>query len=326
MVITSPSRPAPQPEVIAMKTWSMPAVLFLLSSACVACGARQPGAVPAASASSSPDESTPPRRDNLNSPATARPVRSASDSGVAGAVVPAEGVQVQQWTQARQARREQRQSDPRAHAQAEKVNQARESELAPHVIEAMEALEAALIEELGLMRSNPAAYMDVLSEFRTMYRGQVVTVPGYMAVRTHEGVAAVDDAIAMAGATPPMPKLTRSPGLSRSARAYAFQLGHETSLGRGNDDSITLHGRLDAYGRVDGMFAENVGAVYRDARLMLLELFVDDGVDTRVHRYNMIGSMFRVVGVGCAPHPKYDVVCVMDFAESYREASASARR
>jgi hypothetical protein len=310
-----------------MKTWSMPAVLLLLSSACVACGARQPGVVPAvASSTSSEDESTTPRRDNLNSPATARPVSSASDSGVAEAVTPSEGVQVQQWTKARQARRERRQSDPRAHAQAEKVNQERASGLLPHEIEAMEALEAALVEELNRMRSDPAAYVDVLSEFRTMYRGQVVTVPGHLSVRTHEGVAAVDDAISVAGATPPMVTLTRSPGLTRSARAYAYQLGHETSLGRGNDDSITLHGRLDAYGRVSGMFAENVGAVYRDARLMLLELFVDDGVETRVHRYNMIGSMFRVVGVGCAPHPSYEVVCVMDFAESYREASASARR
>ena len=309
-----------------MKTWSMPAVLLLLCSACVACGARQTGAVPAVAASSSPDGSTTPARDNLNSPASARPVRSAADGGVAGAATPAPGVQLQQWTKARQARREQRQADPRAHAQAEKVNQARASELAPHEIEALEALEEALVEELNRMRSDPAAYMDVLSEFRTLYRDQVVTVPGHLSVRTHEGVAAVDEAIAVAGATPPMVTLTRSPGLTRSARAYAFQLGHETGLGRGNDDSITLHGRMDAYGRVSGMFAENVGAVYRDARLMLLELFVDDGVETRVHRYNMIGSMFRVVGVGCAPHPSYEVVCVMDFAESYREASASAKR
>ena len=176
------------------------------------------------------------------------------------------------------------------------------------------------------MRRDPAGYVAVLSEFRTLYRDNVVTVPGHMAVRTREGALAVDDAIAVAGSTTPTMSLVRSPGLTQSARAYAYQLGHETKLGRGSDDSIMLHGRMDAYGRVNGMFAENVGAVYRDARLMLLELFVDDGVETRVHRYNMIGSMFRVVGVGCAPHPTYDVVCVMDFAESYREASAPARR
>jgi uncharacterized protein YkwD len=323
MVITSPSRPAPQPEVIAMKTWSMLAVLLLLSLACVACGARQAD-TPASPAPASKDSGTKYRGGSINVPASARPVRSASNS--APGVVPAEGVQLQQWTQVRKAERERRQSNPRAHAQAEKVNQARASELAAHDIEAMEALEEALVEEINRIRSNPAAYADVLSEFRTMYRDQIVAIPGHMAVRTHEGVAAVDDAIAVAQATPPMTNLARSPGLTQSARAYAFQLGHETNLGRGNDDSITLHGRLDAYGRVNGMFAENVGAVYRDARLMLLELFVDDGIETRVHRYNMLGPMFRVVGVGCAPHAKYEVVCVMDFAERYREASASAKR
>lgn len=309
-----------------MKTWFMPTIVILLSSACVACGARQAGDVPAAPARSSSDGSTKPRRDNLNSPASARPATSSSDSLVAQAATPAEGVEVRRWAEMRRAERERRQADPRAHARAEKVNQTRASELPPHELEALEALEAALVEELNRLRSDPAAYVAALSEFRTLYREQIVTVPGHMAVRTHEGVAAVDDAVAVAGSTAPMVKLTRSPGLTGAARAYAYQLGHARKLDRGSDDSITLHGRMDAYGRVNGMFAENVGAVYRDARLMLLELFVDDGVEMRVHRYNMIGPMFRVVGVGCAPHPTYDVVCVMDFAESYREASARARR
>jgi uncharacterized protein YkwD len=48
-------------------------------------------------------------------------------------------------------------------------------------------------------------------------------------------------------------------------------------------------------------------------------------VETRVHRYNMIGPMLRLIGVGCAPHPTHAVVCVMDLAESYDQASASAK-
>ena len=314
-------------------------LLLLLSCACGACGARQSGGVPARSAqpaqSAQSAQSAKPAQPwwrestdsklNLNSPVSARAVTSGSDPAVTSAVVPAEGVQLKQWARVRQAERERREADPRAHARAEKVHQARASGLPAHEREALEALEAALVEEINRMRTDPAAYAATLSEFRTMYRDQAVVVPGYMSVRTHEGVAAVDDAIAMAMATPPMVTLTRSPGLTGSARAHAYQLGRQSNVGRGDEDGIALHGRLDAYGRVNGMFAENIGAVYRDAGLMLLELFVDDGVESRVHRFNMIGSMFRVVGVGCAPHPTYDVVCVMDFAESYREASVGAR-
>jgi uncharacterized protein YkwD len=313
-----------------MKTCSTPIVsilLSLLACAGVACGAR-PARDASTTAGPAADSGTNTERERIsfNAPASARPVNSMSDRDVSGAVATAEGVEMRRWADMRRAQRQQREADPESRLQAEKANQARASTLPPHQIAAMEALEAALVEELNRLRSDPAGYAATLSEFRTMYRDEIVTVPGHMAVRTREGVAAVDDAISVAGSTAPMATLSRSDGLTRAARAHAYQLGHENQLGRNGGDSITLHRRMDAYGRVDGMFAENIGAVYRDARLMLLELFVDDGVETRAHRYNMIGPMFRVVGVGCSPHPAYDVVCVMSFAEDYHEASAKTKQ
>jgi uncharacterized protein YkwD len=310
-----------------MKTRSMASVLILLSCACLACGARPAGDLPSTVTPSMPDSGTKtePERYDHNTPASARPARSYSDPSVNSAVPTAEGVQLERWSEARRAERERRQPDPEARVRADEANQARASTLPPHELKALEALEAALVVELNRLRSDPAGYAASLSEFRTLYRDQAVVVPGHMTMSTQEGVAAVDDAIAAAGATAPMARLARSDGLTRAARAYAYQLGHRSELERGDEDSITLHRRMDAYGRVNGMFAENIGAVYRDARLMLLTLFVDDGVETRVHRFNMIGPMFRHVGVGCASHPTYDVVCVMDFAETYIESSAKAK-
>lgn len=311
-----------------MKTCTTPIVAILLTLlACGggACGARQ-GKEASTSPAADSGTSTERERISFNAPASARPASSMSDRDSSSAVAVAEGVQMRRWAESRRARRQQREADPESHVQAEQANQARASALAPHQLEAMEALEAAVLAELNRLRADPAGYAATLSEFRSMYRGEVVTVPGSMAVRTSEGVAAVDDAIAVAQSTTPVGVLSRSDGLTRAARAHAYQLGQQNKLGRNEGDSITLHRRMDAYGRVDGMFAENIGAVYRDARLMLLELFVDDGVETRVHRYNMLGPMFHVVGVGCSPHPAYDVVCVMNFAEGYHEASAKAKQ
>lgn len=301
-----------------MKTCSLPVVVILLTLlACAACGSRPPSDAATAVMAMS-DESTSARPESLNAPASARPVSSATvTSG-------ADGVNMRRWAELKRAERARRRPDPVARSQAEEDNQARASTLALHERDALEALEEALVEELNRMRGDPVAYSALLSEFRTLYRGQRVVVPGHMTVRTREGVVAVDDAIAVAASTAPMAALVRSDGLTRAARAYAFRLGQERSLGRDDDDSINLHRRMDAYGRVSGMYAENVGAVYRDPRLMLLALFVDDSVDTRVHRYNMIGPMFRLIGVGCAPHPTYQVICVMNLAESYREAPAPA--
>jgi uncharacterized protein YkwD len=299
-------------------------VLSFLSCACLSCGARQSSEVLARPAGSSSDDAAKsppaqPARTNLDAPASARP--RAPEPTVANTVVPAaEGVDVQRQAERRRAQRERQKPDPRARAASEQANQELKSSLAPHEQQAMHALEEALVAELNRMRTTPAAYAAELQRFRNMYRGEIVTVPGYMSVRTREGTAAVDEAIDTIQSTAPMARLARSPGLSKSARAHAYRLGNESRLAREDADVIMLHKRLDSYGRVRGMFAENIGAVYRDAGLMLLELFVDDGVETRVHRFNMLGPMFRLVGVGCAPHPKYDVVCVIDLVESFDEA------
>ncbi|WP_428265248.1 CAP domain-containing protein [Haliangium sp.] len=186
------------------------------------------------------------------------------------------------------------------------------------------ALEEALVAEINQLRQDPAGYTEKLATFRHRYNGRVVSIPGYMAVRTREGTRAVNDAITQARRTAPVSHLDRSKGLSHAARAHAFRLGEQGGLSTGDGDGGAAYGRMDLFGRVEGMFAENIGAVYGDANLMILELFVDDGIDTRVHRYNLLGEMFTVVGVGCAPHAKYSVVCVMNFAEGFDEEAPSA--
>ena len=310
---------------------SLPAVLIvtLLASTGPACGTRRAGSddtvptVDAVPAEPAPDESTAkgaPASESLNRPAAARPGSGAYGTTSSGHLVAAaEGVDVAHVARARREVRERERPDPRGRAEADQANAALDTAVSASEREALRALESAIVDELNRLRSNPPAYAEDLAAFGKLYRGDIVTVPGYMGVRTREGTVAVDDAIAVVTSIEPMPLLSRSPGLSRAARAYAYRLGHDGVLSHGGD-STSPHDRMALYGRVRGMFAENIGAVYREARLMLLEQFVDDGVESRVHRYNMLGPMFRVVGVGCSPHPKYDVVCVMDFVEAYHEA------
>jgi uncharacterized protein YkwD len=312
-----------------MKSSSLLAVLAMLLLAAPACGpraARSDDTIPtvqAVPASEAPDRGPetaavkPVHRENLNSPASARPNTGASSPG--GLLPVAPGVDVAYVAGMLREKRKRQKPDPRHRAEAERANAALDGSASARELEALRALEDAIVDELNRLRSNPAAYAGDLAGFGKLYRGDTVTVPGFMAVRTREGTAAVDDAVAVVTSIEPMPQLTRSPGLSRAARAYAYRLGHEGVLFRGGD-SASPHDRMALYGRVNGMFAENVGAVYHEARLMLLEQFVDDGVESRVHRYNIIGPMFRVIGVGCSPHPKYNVVCVMNFVEAYHEA------
>ncbi len=191
--------------------------------------------------------------------------------------------------------------------------------LSPHERQQLVALEAELIAAINRLRAQPSAYVDTLREARTMYQGPVFAVPGYPNVRTKEGLAAIEDAAAMATAAAPTQALARSPGMTAAARGHAVSLDDRGGLVHDSRDGSGPHERLDLYGRVEGMFAENIAAVYADAELMLLDMFIDDGVESRVHRFNLLGEMFTAVGVGCAPHRDYQVVCVINLAERFRE-------
>lgn len=235
-------------------------------------------------------------------------------------MAPAAGVHLAQWKKHQQALREQRyQHDPEVRAAADQANLALESELSQASLASLRKLEDDILAEINRLRANPPAYADTVDGFRVFYRDDVVYIPGHPPVRTEEGTAAVDDAVVMARATAPMPPLARSPGLTRAARAHAYELGRG---GAASGGSVMLHHRMQAYGRVQGMFAENVSTLYREANVAVLNLFVDDGVESRANRYNMLGPMFRVAGVGCAPHARYEVVCIMDFAEVFHQDPA----
>ncbi len=225
----------------------------------------------------------------------------------------------------RRAKREQAARE-REEAQREALSAIRERRAAlPEATRVMlDELEAGLVEQVNRLRVDPAGYVVTLDEFRSLYRGQVVEVPGVVAVRTREGTAAVDEARAHALGAAAVDAVVRSAGLSHAARAHAFWLSERGQLAHGDSRSASPYLRMALYGRAEGMYAEIIGAVYRDPELMIVELFVDDGVESRVHRFNLMGEMFRVIGVGCAPHERYQVVCVLDFAEAYYDDTVVA--
>ena len=185
--------------------------------------------------------------------------------------------------------------------------------------DAMRVLEDQLFEEINRLRNNPASYTDALVVFRNLYQDRLVAVPGQLALLTKEGKSAVDEAIGAIRQAAPQRSLRRSLGLSRAARAHARDLSRTTKLTHLGGDGSSAHHRMMRHGTLKGTFAENIGAGYSEADLLLMELLVDDSVPSRVHRIHLLAPMFTVVGIGCSVHPAYRVVCVMDFAESFEE-------
>jgi uncharacterized protein YkwD len=181
-----------------------------------------------------------------------------------------------------------------------------------------------LIAETNLLRSNPAAYAEKLIRLRPFYEDTLVRVPGYPVVEVTEGVAALNEAIAVLQNTPSLSSLTASSGMARGADDHAKDLGSKGLTGHYGSDGSDPFVRISRYGLWDhtpgNVAGENI--TYGQATIAewhLIQLLVDDNVPNRGHREALLRPRYQRVGSACETHPDFRIVCVMTYASEYQE-------
>ncbi len=181
----------------------------------------------------------------------------------------------------------------------------------------------AVVREMNLARQHPAIYADYLTEMRGQFQGKNLVLPGRTVLRTHEGVAAVDDAIRFLRRAKPLVPLAFSEGMARAAADHVAEqagggLGHR-SFG-GSDPGE----RLNRHGIWSGRWGENISYGKSTAREIVIALIIDDGLRARKHRKNIFNPGFNVAGAAVGPHAHYRTVCSIDFAGGYVESTRAA--
>lgn len=173
-------------------------------------------------------------------------------------------------------------------------------------------LEEGIVKELNALRRNPPEYATYIEERLRFYRDRVLALPSKIPLRTKEGAAAAREAIAVLRDTKSMQPLTYSEPLAQAAGDHVRDIGpkglvsHEGSRGGGMSD------RLRKRGAQYGYTAEAISFGPDDARSVVIDLIVDDGVANRGHRKLLLDSRFGFTGVACGPHKIYGTMCVID--------------
>lgn len=177
-----------------------------------------------------------------------------------------------------------------------------------------------LLAEINLARSQPLIYAKYLRQFRDTFRGKLCRVSGCStAIQTNEGTAAVDEAIRFMLSRKTLPPLHGSTGLSFAAAELVKNQGKTGSVGHANIRNERLGKRIERHGSWKSSVAENIIYGPADPRGMVMQLIIDDGVPGRGHRSNLFNHSFQQVGISCGPHPVFESMCVMDFADDFRE-------
>jgi len=184
-------------------------------------------------------------------------------------------------------------------------------------------LEAEVLREMNLARAQPQLYAQVLERRRQYYQGNRFERPGEIALITNEGVSAVDEAIEFLRQVKPVAVLSPSMGISSAARDHVQDQGPSGGTSHQGTDGSRMSDRFNRYGRWSGKIGENISYGRFDAREVVVQLIVDDGVKDRGHRQNLFDPEFRVVGVACGEHSAYEAMCVTAFASAYDEATST---
>ena len=184
-------------------------------------------------------------------------------------------------------------------------------------LEKATAFERAVVQEMSDARVSPRAYARHLRELRDAFEGTLWRRPGRVPLRTEEGVAALDEAIAFLEAARPVGPLRFNEGLALAERRHAQDLGPRGALDHVGADGSRLSDRLNRLGTWHGLIAENISTGEPEARQVVIQLLVDDGVPGRGHRRNLFNPDLHQAGAGSAPHRDYRVVTVIDYADGF---------
>lgn len=179
-------------------------------------------------------------------------------------------------------------------------------------------VEADVVAEVNLLRTQPQKYRELLEQTRGQYEGAQLRRPGQRAITTHEGVAALEEAIEALRAQAPLTALEPSAGLTLAARDHVVGQGPIGGRGHTGQDGSTVNNRTDRYGS-GSLVGENIAYGSRSGRDIVIDLLVDDGVAGRGHRLNLLRPEYRQIGVSIGPHRSYGTMCVMDLAAGYTD-------
>mmetsp|Transcript_5937 Transcript_5937/g.24849 ORF Transcript_5937/g.24849 Transcript_5937/m.24849 type:complete len:1150 (-) Transcript_5937:411-3860(-) len=188
--------------------------------------------------------------------------------------------------------------------------------------------EEALIAELNALRADPSAYVPILEASLASYRDDKSfwpSEPGVQAFMTHEGAAAVEDAIAYlrkhAASSlhePALRPLAMHDGMCRAARDHAEDLVRSGDrLGHTGSDGSKPADRLSRHGRWFERASECLAYRHVTPRMLVAQLVVDDGMPSRTQRGTALSSDMRAVGAAIVRHPSHGVLAVLTFAGGY---------
>ncbi|MBW4441070.1 MAG: hypothetical protein KME10_07530 [Plectolyngbya sp. WJT66-NPBG17] len=161
--------------------------------------------------------------------------------------------------------------------------------------------EASVLSEINQVRANPKAYAEWLNTQKRNYQNNILRLPGNERVLTHEGLSAMNDAIAFLRTAPTLPPLSSSPELSNSARNF---------------------GKIDKkYDRISGSVAELRSRTQKTSKATVLLMVLNDGDRNRSVRTSLFQPNYQSAGIACRIPLNLSQFCILALSSPPQQES-----
>lgn len=179
--------------------------------------------------------------------------------------------------------------------------------------------ERQVVLEMGKVRQQPREYARWLRTLRHHFEGRLWKLPERVPIRTQEGVAALEELIAVLEHAPSVGPLRWNEGLSQAARQWVLEQGPTGRIGHTGPDGSNLQSRALQQGLHQSLLGEVINYGPETPRWTVLHLLIDDGVPSRGHRNAILNPDFHVAGAAIGPHAAYGEMTVVDLADAFVE-------
>ena len=180
-------------------------------------------------------------------------------------------------------------------------------------------LEKNIILHLNMARTDPSRYsQEFIAPRGAFYNNKMYLAPGgpenFIGLQTQEGFNAAYETAKVMNNTKALGSLKAHKKLTLAAQDHATDQSKYGGIGHASHDGSTLQNRVERHGKWQHTIGGNIINAANLGLDVVVGLLIDDGVENRGHRTNILQKNYKVVAVACDKHPSYGRVCVMNFA------------
>ena len=167
----------------------------------------------------------------------------------------------------------------------------------------MDVFSAEVANELNKLRTSPHTYSKKIRDYKKFFKGTVLRLPGSnVGIQTQEGAAAYEEAAEFLDKHKNINSLKLYKPLCLIAKDFLTEV-QTTDISEVNQ--IDLENIIGKYGNFSGAFSRAIDFGGTEPEMVISNLLVSDGDESRSQRVSMFNDNLNLIGVATGKHTQY---------------------